>query len=185
MTHAEARQLARSYLADVLPRRWEHVAGVARRADEVGFELGLSRDTLVSAAWLHDIGYAPDLADTGFHPLDGARALRRCGVQEQVSRLVAHHSCASVEAAERGLLADLQHEFPFETTATSDALWYCDMTVGPSGEPIDVVHRLAEVRSRYGPGHVVTRSLDRAEPALIAAVRRTEQRLQGASEPIS
>jgi hypothetical protein len=32
-------------------------------------------DDLVAAAWLHDIGYAPELAKTGFHPLDGSAAL--------------------------------------------------------------------------------------------------------------
>jgi len=26
---------------------------------------------LEAAAWLHDIGYAPDLVVSGFHPLDG------------------------------------------------------------------------------------------------------------------
>jgi DNA-binding Xre family transcriptional regulator len=29
-----------------------------------------------AAAWLHDIGYAPDLIVTGLHALDGARYLR-------------------------------------------------------------------------------------------------------------
>jgi hypothetical protein len=39
--------------------------------------LGYSTD-FVAAAWLHDIGYAPAIAEsgTGFHPLDGARYLR-------------------------------------------------------------------------------------------------------------
>jgi hypothetical protein len=44
---------------------------------------------MVMAAWLHDIGYAPELAVTGFHPLDGARFLRRAGADGQVVSLVA------------------------------------------------------------------------------------------------
>ena len=28
------------------------------------------------AAWLHDVGYAPSLVETGLHALDGARFLR-------------------------------------------------------------------------------------------------------------
>ena len=28
-------------------------------------------DELVASCWLHDIGYAPALRYTGFHPLDG------------------------------------------------------------------------------------------------------------------
>ncbi|WP_406239339.1 hypothetical protein [Nocardia sp. NBC_01009] len=30
----------------------------------------------MTAAWLHDIGYAPDIARIGFHPVDGAEFLR-------------------------------------------------------------------------------------------------------------
>jgi HD superfamily phosphodiesterase len=33
-------------------------------------------DLLEAAAWLHDIGYSPEIAVSGFHPLDGARYLR-------------------------------------------------------------------------------------------------------------
>ena len=40
-------------------------------------------DDLVAAAWLHDIGYAPELVETGFHPLDGARYLRREGLMNR------------------------------------------------------------------------------------------------------
>jgi hypothetical protein len=59
--------------------------------------------------WLHDIGYAPELAGTGCHPLDGARYLRRIGVDEQVVSLVAYHSCARIEAEVRGLRPATAH----------------------------------------------------------------------------
>jgi hypothetical protein len=56
---------------------------------------------------LHDIGYAPGLAVTGLHAQDGARYLRDAQhADAMLCRLVAHHTCASVEAGERGL-ADL------------------------------------------------------------------------------
>lgn len=58
-----------------------------------------------------------------------------------------------------------------------DALWYCDMTTGPDGKAVSVEERLAEIRARYGPGDVVTRFVERAEPELVAAVRRVEKRL--------
>ena len=89
MSGDEAAELARTMLAEALPRRWRHVRSVARRARWVAKELSLS-DDLVAAAWLHDIGYAPELVETGFHPLDGARYLRRQGVDAQVVSLVAH-----------------------------------------------------------------------------------------------
>jgi predicted hydrolase (HD superfamily) len=65
----------------------------------------------VAAAWLHDIGYALELVETGFHPLDGARYLRRVGVDGQVVNLVAYHSCAQTEADVRGPGAELAAEF--------------------------------------------------------------------------
>ena len=61
---SEAREIARSALAEALPRRWEHVQGVAGKAERVSASLALSGDVLVSAAWLHDIGYAPGVVET-------------------------------------------------------------------------------------------------------------------------
>lgn len=176
----EARALAKRYLAEALPQRWQHVQAVVGRAEDVAVRLGMTDGVLVAAAWLHDIGYAPDLRETGLHALDGARFLRQIGIDERVVSLVAHHSCAVMEAAERGLLADLGREFPYETSPVADALWYCDMTIGPDGQQLAAPLRLEEVRSRYGPGHIVTRSIDRAEADILAAVRRTEDRLRRA-----
>lgn len=174
----EARELARRSLAEELPRRWAHVCAVAAKAESVAAELGLPRDVLVAAAWLHDIGYASEVKLTGFHPLDGARYLRSCGVDDQVVTLVAHHSCASVEADERGLETQLQKEFPAESGILADALVFCDMTTGPNGEQLGVDQRLTEIRDRYGPEDVVTRFVNRASGEIGAAVRRTEERLR-------
>ena len=66
-----AERLARTLLEGPLPRRWAHVQGVAAQARSLAPMLGDDADLLEAAAWLHDIGYAPDLAKTGFHPLDG------------------------------------------------------------------------------------------------------------------
>jgi HD superfamily phosphodiesterase len=99
-----ARELACELLADALPRRWRHVQAVGRQAEQIGGRaVGQDAGTLASAAWLHDVGYAPAVVDTGFHPLDGARWLRRVGVDERIATLVAYHSCAWFEAEERGL----------------------------------------------------------------------------------
>ena len=91
--------------------------------------------------------------------------------------MVAHHSCALIEADERGLADQLSTEFNLENSETADALWYCDMTTGPDGQDLEVVDRLVEARGRYGPGEVVTRFLLRAEDQIVATVRRTELRL--------
>ena len=71
-----AQQLARALLQEPLPRRWAHVQGVATRARNLAPVLGADADLLEAAAWAHDIGYAPTLAITGLHQLDGARYLR-------------------------------------------------------------------------------------------------------------
>jgi hypothetical protein len=177
-TRDGARQLSAQHLADVLPRRWQHVQAVAARAEEIASLPDLDPEELVAAAWLHDIGYAPHLARTGFHPLDGARYLSRLGdILPRVCALVAHHSCAVIEAEERGLRRELLHEFAYERSATADALWYADMTTGPDGQRFHVVDRLAEIRLRYGPDHLVTRFINRAQPEIVGAVERTEARI--------
>ncbi|MDQ7908365.1 phosphohydrolase [Phytohabitans sp. ZYX-F-186] len=174
----EARALAAALLAEQLPRRWSHVQAVGTKAAQVSAVLeGSDQSVLVAAAWLHDIGYAPPLADTGFHPLDGGRWLRSQGFDDRVARLVAHHTCALLEADERGLAEDLTTEFEREESATADALWYCDATTGPDGQDLDVLDRLNEIRARYGPNTIVTRFIDRAEPQIVAAVQRTRKRL--------
>ncbi|HKE64828.1 MAG TPA: HD domain-containing protein [Micromonosporaceae bacterium] len=176
---AEARETARQLLEDTLPMRWSHVRAVSAMAERVASALDESdRMPLVAAAWLHDIGYAPALVDTGFHPLDGARWLRRAGWPANVVGLVANHSYALVEAAERGLAGELAAEFPAEQSAVAEALAYCDLTTGPDGQRVDVVDRIAEIRSRYGRDSVVGRFVDRAEGDMIATVRRVEARLR-------
>lgn len=172
-----AKHIANQLLAQQLPRRWRHVQSVAAKADRLAETLPMpERPVLVAAAWLHDIGYSPGLVDTGMHALDGARWLRANGYDLRVASLVAYHSCAIYEAEERGLAHVLRDEFLPEETPVSDALWYSDMTTGPDGQDLTVTERLAEIRERYGPDHIVTRFWRRAEPTLRRAVARAEGR---------
>ena len=92
-------------------------------------------------------------------------------------RLVANHSCAIVEAEERGLADALSSEFPAPAPMLNDALAYCDMTTTPTGDIVSVQDRLSEIVERYGPHDVVTRFIRRAEPQLVSSVVRTDQRL--------
>jgi putative nucleotidyltransferase with HDIG domain len=177
-----AEATARKLLAKPLPRRWAHTQGVAATARGLAAVLGLDADLVTAAAWLHDIGYAPDVAATGFHPLDGARHLRdNEGASAMLCRLVAHHSCAINEAIERGLACDLAAEFPPARRDLADALIYCDMTTSPDGHRLPVARRLAEIRSRYGPGHLVSRSITRSAPELTSAVGRVTDKLAACS----
>ncbi|MCD5315791.1 HD domain-containing protein [Kineosporia babensis] len=130
-------------------------------------------ETLEAAAVLHDIGYAPNLTKTGFHPLDGARFLRSSGVDELVVRLVANHSYALLEAEERGLRDVLSSEFPLvDQPLLVDALVFCDMTTTPDGLPTSSEERVGEILSRYGRESIVGRFIRRAAPEIHASVDR-------------
>lgn len=173
-----ARDLARELLERPLPRRWAHSQGVAEQARSLRAVLGDDADLVEASAWLHDIGYSPDLAATGFHPLDGARYLRDVReADEGLCSLVAYHSCAVVEAEERGLLAPLKGEFAAPPGDLLDALTYSDMTTGPDGVHLPVERRLSEILERYAPEDLVHRSITRSSPLLTASVRSVEQRL--------
>jgi putative nucleotidyltransferase with HDIG domain len=172
-----ARSLARGLL-EGLPDRWLHTVSVARRAAELAVTVPpADRDTLVVAAWLHDIGYSPAVADTGFHALDGARYLDRHGWPPRVSALVAHHSGADLLAGAQGLRQTLDR-YPDERSPTSDALAYADQTVGPAGQPLPIRDRIAEASTRHGPGSAHARVRRRREPFLRAVGERVERRLR-------
>ncbi|SES14072.1 HDIG domain-containing protein [Lentzea xinjiangensis] len=176
-----ARSTTRRLLAGRMARRWAHSAGVARRAEQVARVLvAEEQDLLVAAAWLHDIGYAAELADTGLHSLDGARYLLRAGVPRRVCGLVAYHSGSAAVAEVLGL-ADELAEFDDDRGRLRDALWYCDMTTSPDGHPTTVENRLAEIRERRGPDDPVVRALEINVDERLAAVRRTHRLLRRAT----
>lgn len=174
----DAARLAEQ-LVSPLGRRWTHVQAVATRAlaltDAVKSE---QAETLVASAWLHDIGYAPELALTKFHPLDGARYLKNHRWPDGIVNLVAHHSGARFEAAERGMTSAL-NEFPFADDPVLDALVTADLTTGPDGERLSYDERISEILNRYPAEDPVHRTWLAAGPILKDCVTRTEQRLAG------
>jgi hypothetical protein len=134
------------------------------------------RKDLVTAATLHDIGYAA--CSTGFHPIDGARFLSRLGFSRVVCHLVAHHTASSLEADERGLgvaifgefaVDDLPNLDPTDIGLAHGILWWADLTTGPDGEDVNVGDRLNEICSRYGPDDPVTRFVNRSREILVDA----------------
>jgi putative nucleotidyltransferase with HDIG domain len=173
-----ATEFAGSILADRLPRRWAHSLGVLREAERLAPILGGDAELLACAAVLHDVGYAPEAIDTGQHMIDGARFLRRNGVDERVCWIVAHHTSSPWEAAELGLRSALD-EFPSTDSRLIDAITYCDLCAGPDGNHIAPTDRLAEVLDRYGPDHVVFRAVTAARPHLLEMVDRVDDQLRG------
>ncbi|GAB3429115.1 HD domain-containing protein [Flindersiella endophytica] len=179
MTRAEwAEQTARNLLANPLPQRWAHSQGVAARARTLAPILGENADLVEAAAWLHDIGYAPWLVEVDFHPLDGARYLRDSEQADGLlCGLVAYHSCAINEAHERGLDKELLAEFQLPPRDLEKALIYCDMTANPTGQPVTVEERIADIYTRYGDDHPVTRAIRRSEPWLVGATHAINRQL--------
>ncbi len=143
-----AEALARQLLEDD-PRRLAHVAGAAQAAAYVAAVLPeVPAETVVVAAWLHDIGHAPGLARTGFHPVDGAVFLAQGPWTEQVVRLVAHHSHSAVAAEHHG--ARLMSEFAPVDGLIADVLTFADVVAGADGRGATLRQRLAELRQRPG-----------------------------------
>jgi hypothetical protein len=97
---------------------------------------------------------------------------------EEVCRLVAHHTGALVEADERGI-AELADEFALPEQELLEALTYCDMTAGVDGCQVTVEERLSEILMRYPSEHVVHRSIVRSGPSLRRAAFNVQRRLGG------
>ena len=173
-----AEKLATSLLPS-LGNRWLHVQRVVANAHYVGQVFDQTeRSYLLAAAYTHDIGYAPSLKETGFHPLDGAYYLKAHGY-ERLASLVAYHSEAQFEAQLRGMMDKLE-QFPREQSPVADALIYCDLTAGPTGVRVSFEERIEEVFSRYGENDIVTLALRQAKPSLALAIENTQKLLRNA-----
>jgi hypothetical protein len=173
-----AATLAQRFLdTPELADRWLHVQAVARRAADLAPTVDIAdQGLLVAAAWLHDVGYAHALCETGMHSIDGARYLLHQGYAMRLSALVAHHTGARFEAVERQLVDEID-DFPLERGSVPDALATADLTTGPQGQPMTFQARLREILQRYPVDSPVHKAMRRARPTLAAQVRRTTHRL--------
>jgi hypothetical protein len=175
LVHA-ARDIAQ-VLLQPLPRRWRHTIGVTRRATDLIPTLdGDDPDILIAAAWLHDIGYAAPVADTGFHPLDGARYLDRLGWPARITALVAHHSGAIYLARAHGP----KHR-PGRLPVRNDRAGRRAHLRRPDHRPGRATHqpghRIAEAIWRHGAQSAHATAQPLREPHLRDVARRVENRL--------
>lgn len=146
--------------------RYEHSRGVAQRAArcaQLVTQPADERRVLLAAAWTHDVGYG---VSAGYHPVEGARALRRAG-HERLARLVAHHSGADARARALGLPA-VSAEFPVPAgpdRGLLDLLDVSDLLSGTEGEPVTPLARLERMVARKGPDapsvRVLVQNVDR------------------------
>jgi len=179
-TRAQAEAIALDLLGGE-GTRLAHVHTAGSTAARLGMLFGADEAAmLVAAATLHDVGYSARIAQTGFHPLDGALYLRSIGLSERLCGLVAHHSEAGILAAKQGIL-DLDRQFPRERSLLADALVYADMHSAPDGQMIRAEHRLADIaRRRPDPVEAVRATRLRAAMARVgAALQAHEEALAG------
>lgn len=166
-----AEETARTMLADTGPRL-DHVLAVGEKAREVARKLGGDDgQRLIVSAFLHDIGYADQLVDTGLHQIDGARWLTDLGLPS-IASMVAHHSEAAVELELRGR-EELLDGFERPDQRIADALTYCDVTTGPAGQDVSLDERIEDVGRRRGSDSPVYRAMVKARARYVESIERT------------
>lgn len=159
-----------------LEPRWQHVSAVGRRAEALAENHLLVNQTLVVAAWLHDVGYGYGLRRTGHHAIDGALYLLAQGCPRDVLGLVAYHTGATAEAFERGLTEDLD-AFQKPNSQALDILTMIDLSVGPDGSSVLDNDRISEILKRYSDEDPVHRAVTRSRPELLASSGRGKRLL--------
>ena len=171
------------YILAADPERLRHSQAVAARAQLLTAAVNDDQASfLVAAAWLHDIGYAPGLKQTGFHPVDGAQHLRAAGWPTALCDLVAHHSGSRFVATARQLDDEIS-EFAFQEAPLSDALTVADQTAGPHGRPMTISDRIHDMLDRHGPESPNVRVHARRGPYLLRAAHRVASRLEAFGIP--
>lgn len=125
---------------------------------------------LIAAAVYHDIGYAPDLAATGFHPVDGAVLAKTHGLDAGTVDAVLHHSGArSLAVMTRpDLLCHYGARCRMMETELSRALTFCDNRSGPLGEPLSLDARAADIRRRHAAAPAILAVLETSMPRFCA-----------------
>ncbi|MCX6434201.1 MAG: HD domain-containing protein [Actinobacteria bacterium] len=177
----DAQTLAHTLLSGD-PRRLAHVRGAALIAGMAAGALRVDQpETLVAAAWLHDIGYAPSLRRTGFHPLDGAMFLARKGWPDSVVLLVAHHSHAAVLAPYYGV----HHHMSLLDHAPGngdDIITFSDLRAGTNGMGADPRDRIDDMRRRHADRTFVPSDIREARyRMMLTAAARVNAAINGAT----
>ncbi len=156
--------------------RWSHVQNVGAAAEALVVH---GVDPVVAvAAWLHDIGYSARVRVTGFHPLDGAKFLALRDAPSEVVSLVAYHTGAEYEAAQRGFASELA-TIARPSQDNLDALTFVDLTVGPTGERVTVDQRISEILERYPESDPVHLAVQASSGYLRECATRAELRWAG------
>jgi hypothetical protein len=177
---AWAHDLAAELLSEELPRRWSHATAALEVARALLPIVPGDEELLLAAVVCHDIGYARKVKRTGYPSLDAAHHLRELQAPQRLADLGAHFINSRLEGELRGL-GDEYALIPDEQTPTRDALWFCCLTVGPTGARTNFEDRMAEIRQRYGADPMVQKWSTDGYESLREAISRTRKRLSDAS----
>lgn len=150
------------------PDRFHHVHAVWQRAVDLRnlempwMEPAMSH-RLELAALLHDVGRALDPDNTEPHGFVGARFLDALGLDD-IAPLVAHHSGARLEAAERNM-AERDRWISGDRDLLA-VLTFLDRTTSPTGDRVSLAQRRDDIAGRYGNGSMQARVFDSTLPEL-------------------
>lgn len=139
------------------PKRLQHMRDAALVAADVAALMQLApvaTQQLARAALAHDIGYAPALVRTGYHPLDGALFLEACGEDPWVVEAVLRHSRAGEgDHLPPTIRQEYARRVPLcEAAWLVDATTLCDWRAAGVGGRVSLGQRLWDIVDRH-PGN--------------------------------
>jgi hypothetical protein len=163
--------------------RYHHILGVVRNMEELLPKLDLNEEVkkeLIQAAFLHDIGYNPELNKNNFHPLDGAIFAQQSGFSKPVIAAILFHSEAyeTVKKARTDLLDIYETNKPLldeQDRLFIDLITYCDVQTSPQGEKISLEERVQDVVNRYGEDHLVSQMMIFCKPKYQNTIERVNK----------
>ena len=152
--------------------RLAHILTVAENVNRTLTKTPVLRhyaDLGTAAALLHDVGYIPELHDTGFHPIDGARYLTSLGATELAAFIICHS-----QAAEYADLAGLPR-IPVSLHPIASVITFWDVRVAPGGKVLSYEERLEDIKNRHGEESLTWKAHMRAMSRIQASEDRLRQ----------
>lgn len=132
--------------------RYKHIVEVAKKSQ------------YKEAAYLHDIGYAVEANQMGFHPLDGALYALENGFSSTIIKAVMYHSSSHEEALVMGGLFKEVYEktkgfLTEKDKRVIEEVTYHDLTTSKDGRTVSFEERIREIEKRHTEGTMVNKAL--------------------------
>ncbi len=123
-------------------RRYERVRSSAHEINKRKVHSPINEDLAFCAALLHDIGYIPEAAHTGFHPLDGYNFLLQRGYP-QLAKLICAHSSSPEEALLRNI-----GPLDESNDIIAKLITFWDVQVKQGGEIVSYTERIRDILAK-------------------------------------